>query len=512
MKKAAKGILGLSAVLVALGGGLAALKLTEPAAVPDETSSSSEADPGEAVVLINDPNVTGTDPDTGLDLEGVIKSVDVKNQTDELHVIMKTPKTEDSGATYTLKGYEDVNLNTSVVGTLANNANGLLSAATIEENCENPDKFGLKTPEITIKVTYETGSEKTLFIGNETPQGGTYYVMTDDSNTVYTVSSSTLANYSKTLFDFVRTTIVEEPDSSEYPTVESLRIEREDLDYDILLKYDELSDDENYHGGTSASHVMVEPVEAYISVERSTDITNGIFGLSSKGIYSVKCTEADIAEAGLKEPFCTVTMECSDNAGEVLLLSEPFTDTDNEKCCYAMLEGGNVIYIVSTEKAKWATVMPIDIASRIFIASYVWNISDMKIETENGDSFEFVSKANYEEKPDSLSSSDFDVTMNGETFDSERYRKFYSFVNTAAAEEFALDEPVPSGEPMATFEYTDSYTNETFSISFYKHSNLTAQVVVNGKSKFFITKSFVDTLISNTHKLTTDEEFVTTWK
>ena len=515
MKKAAKGIIGLSAVLVVLWGGLAALKLTEPKEENQEDSSqvSENSDAGEAVVLIKDKNITGTDPDTGTDLEGVIERVDVKNKTDELHVIKKTEKTEDSAATYTLEGYEDINLNNSVVGTLANNANGLLSASTIEENPENLAKFGLDSPEITVDITYETGSQVTLLIGDETPKGGENYVMTSDSTAVYTVTSSKLANYSKTLFDFVQTTIVESPEQNAYPVVESLKIEREDIDYDILLEYDKKSDDESYNGGTSATHIMVEPVETYISVERSTDITNGIFGLSSKGIYSVHSTEADIAEAGLKEPFCTVTMDCDDNEKDyTLYLSEPFTDEDNVKCCYAMLRGGNVIYTVTEDNAKWLTVQPIDIASRIFIASYVWNVTDLKVECEGGD-YEFVIKPkDSDEKPESPSSDDFVTTLNNAEFDTERYRQFYSFLISASAEDFALDAEIPDDEPMASLEYTDSYTDETIRIDFYDYSNLTAQAVINGKSKFFVAKSYVTTLIGNVQKLNTDEDFITTWK
>ena len=514
MKKAAKGIIGLSAVLAVLGGGLAALKLTEPKENEENSSEVSEvSEAGEEVVLIRDNNITGTDPETGSDLEGVIKKVDVKNKTDELHVIQKTAKTEDSGATYTLEGYDDVKLNTSVIGTLANNANGMLSASTIGENSGDLSKFGLDNPEITVDITYETGSEVTLMIGNETPKGGEKYVMTSNSDTVYTVKDSTLENYSKTLFDFVDSTIVENPDQSDYPIVESLKIEREDIDYDILLKYDEKSGDEGYNGGTSATHVMVEPTDAYISVERSTDITNGIFGLYSKGIYSIHSTEADVAEAGLKEPFCTVTMDCDKDENDcVLYLSEPFIDEENTKCCYAMLKGGNVIYTVSADSAKWLTVQPIDIASRIFIASYVWNVTDLKVECD-GEKSEFsVKRKDPDEEKDTLSAEDFVTTLNNAEFDTERYRQFYSFLISASAEDFALDVPIPDEEPLASLEYTDSYTGETTKIDFYDCSNLTAQAVINGKSKFIVAKSYVNTLIGNVKKLNTDEDFTTTWK
>ena len=81
-------------------------------------------------------------------------------------------------------------------------------------------------------------------------------------------------------------------------------------------------------------------------------------------------------------------MACDDGNTYVLLLSEIFSD-DSGKHCYGMLEGGNVIYILSPEKARWVTVLPIDIASRIMVASYVWNITDLDVKCSDGSSESF---------------------------------------------------------------------------------------------------------------------------
>lgn len=510
MNKTAKGLVALSAVLVLLGGGYAALKLTEPKE-EEESSSSEPAGEQQSVIIIRDIVPDGPDSPDKSYQEGVIKTVDVKNKTDELHVVQKSTKTEESAATYTLDGYQDVVMKDTMIGTLANNANELTSEAVIEENCTDLAKFGLASPAITVDIAYESGTTYRMLIGNEAPSGGVTYVMIDGVDTVYTVRDSALANYSKTVLELVGTTVLEAPD--ELPIVNSLRIEREDIDYDIFLEYDKKSDDSSYTGGTSATHVMVEPTSAYLSVERSTDITTGMFGLSASGVYCVHCEESDIAEAGLKDPFCTVTMSCDDGNDYVLLLSEPFTDSDNSKCCYAMLEGGNVIFIVSEDKAKWATVTPVDIASKIFIASYVWNITDLEITCNTGERAAFVlKKKNPGEVKDSYTSADIDTTLNGAEFDSERFRQFYSFLISANAESFALGEEIPSSAPMATLTYTDSYTGETLNFEFYEKSAMSALIVVNGESKFNITKSYVETLIENVKLLDSDEDFKTTWR
>jgi hypothetical protein len=506
MNKTAKGIIALGAVLAVLGGGYAALRLTEPKEEGGSSASSEVNEDKQSVILIKDDE---NESASGYNV-GVIKTVDIKNQTDELHVIQKTAKTDDSAATYTLDGYQDVLMKDSIIGTLANNANELASEDVIEENCTDLAKFGLASPTATVDIEYESGKKYRLLVGNKAPSGDVTYVMIDGVNTVYTVRNSAVENYTKTTIELVETTVLEAPD--EMPIVKTLKIERDDIDYDIVLKYEE-KEDSQHSGGTSAAHVMVEPTTAYLAVERATNITTGMFGLDAQDIYSVHCTDADIAEAGLKDPFCTVTMECDDGKTYVLLLSEPFNDSENGKCCYAMLEGGNVIYTVQTENARWATVKPIDIASKIFIASYVWNISDLKVTTNTGESGEFtITKRNPAEEKESYTADDFEVKYNGEAFDSERFRQFYSFLISANAEDFALDAKIPDSAPMATVELNDSFTGETMKLDFYENSAMTALIAVNGESKFTITKSYVDTLIDNIKRIKGDEEFVTTWK
>lgn len=507
MNKTTKSIIGLGVAVIVLGGGLTALILTEPKNKENSESNISTSEEsseayGEGIILIKDEK-SGEE-------EGLIKEVTVKNSDDTLHVVMDSAPTEDSAATYTLSGYEDIPLNAAVVGTLANNASHMVTGSIVDENCDNLAKFGLDSPQAEVEVRFQTGTVKKFKVGNEAPANSETYVMLDGENTVYTVATSYVANYGKKLDEFIEPVILAEPPEDSYPKVNSLKIEREDIDYNILLEYDKNSDDGKYSGGTSATLVMVEPTDAYLAVERSEDITNGMFGLQSDGIYSVHCKESDIAEAGLKEPFCRVTMDCDDGNNYVLLLSEPFTDDNNKKCCYAMFENGSIIYIVDTENAKWCTVMPIDITSRIMIGSYVWSVTELSIKTADT-SEEFVIEPK-DKNAENTKADDFNVTRNGEIFDSERYRQFYSFLIDASAEEFALDAEIPDTAPVVSVEYTDSYLKKTTKIEFYDNTAMTMLIAVDGKSKYICSKSYVDTLVDNIKRIGTGEDYITTWK
>lgn len=517
MKKEVKGIIALSAALAVLGGGLAVMKLTEKPEENDNSVVEETTQPeGAGIILIEDstepPRTTSENEITNSFEESYVKTVRVINQTEELNVIVKEAPTDTTAVIYTLKGYEDLDVDTSVVGTLAHNANGLTSASLIEEDSKNLGKYGLEEPSVTVELAYESGNVRKFYIGDTAPIKSQTYLRVDGSNDVYTVSTSTIANYSKTAKEFINKTILAEPAEDEYPVINSLRIERDDIDYDILLEIGKYSNDSNA-GGTSATHVMTEPVEVGITVERSQDITNGMFGLSADDIYRLHCKESDIAEAGLSNPFCRVTMSCDDGNDYVLLLSEQFADEDGTKYCYGMLEGGKVIYIVKAEDARWVSVMPVDMASRMMVTSMVWNITEFSVSSNNGDSVSFeITPLRDDIQVTNASAEDYSVKKNGEECEFERFRAFYAYLINGNGEDLAFGEPVPDEEPMLKVRYTDSYIDETVTMEFYEKSAMTALVVINGESKYTCSLSYVNTFIENVKRTETGEDYLTTWK
>lgn len=492
MKKAAKGIIGLAAVLAVLGGGLAVLKLTEPNESAESSAEVSEVY-GKGIAILK---------------EGVVENAILRNDTGEYKFLL----IDGSEGDYTLDGYQDIPLEMTDLRIIPSSAATLKSNAIADDDCSDLAKFGLDKPSAEVEFNYRTGDSIKLYIGNQVPTGSDFYVMTSEKNTVYTIGSYDQARYDKKLEDFISKTVLETPADDEYPIVNSLRIERTDMDTDIYLEYNEKNTDA-YASGSTATHRMVEPVDAYLAVESSAAISNGLFGLVAEGYYSLHPTEADIAEADLADPFCKVTMKCDNGKDYVFLMSEPYTDENGTKLHYAMFEGGNIIYIVSAENAKWGTVKPIDITSKLVVGSYVWALSELKVTGKDVE--ESVFKITPDDPDSKMIDRDKDnmkVTRNGAEIDSERYRQFYALLIKAEGQELALDEPVPTGEPILTIEYTDAYMNEHKKVDFYQNSALGTLIVVDGKSKWFGSRSYAETMAENANKIGSSDDFVDTWK
>ena len=507
MKKQIKGLIALGAAAAALGGGLIAMKVTEPSDKSSDSVTEEYTEPeGSDLVLVEDSShAPGSHTAAEEHSHGFVKNVKVKNEHGEMEVVLANDAKDISEANYVMKGYEDIRMKDSVVRMLVSSADNLVSTGIIEENCTDFEKFGLGSTAASVEISYASGITKKLYIGTVAPVANATYVRVEGSDNVYTVANSSVSYYLEPVEDYIELIMLSEPPADAYPKVDSLRIERKDIPYDIYLEYGKYSEVSN-SGGSSATHVMIEPVETFLEAGYAPDITAGMFGLTAEAVKSAHCTEKDIADAGLKAPFCTVTMKCSDGNEYVLLMSEPYMDEGVQKSS-AMFKDANIIFTVTTEKAKWATVMPDDIASRLLFSSYVWNVTELTAtDGERSETFS-ISMKDSSIKSNEAKQEDVVVKRNGETFDTERYRLFYTYLINLHAESLVLNGEKAEGKPFAAVTVKDGLLGTETKYEFYDYTVMKCIVSVNGEFKFFCSKANADGLIENIGKISTGETF-----
>lgn len=497
MRKRTLGIIGGSAAIVVLGGAVAALSLTAPsdADTAEEESVTEETDAATVVTL------TSEEPEN-------VSKITISGVNGDFTINRVQEATEDDDAVYNVEGWEDLPQNTSVLWTLANNTASFETSDLVEENCTDLQKFGLDESNCVHATLYfDDNTSYSFRLGNTVADTDYTYFAPEDEDTVYTVKTSLVANFKKTAEDFLSTTVLEEPEDDEYPIVNYLTIERKDMDYEFRLDYDESANDEDTTGGTAASHVMTEPIDAYLSLDRSTPVVTGMFGLSADSIAYIHPEEADLEATGLDDPFGTAVMDCDDGNTYVLNIGDSFQETDEDTGdttteYYFQLEGINAIYTLNEDDLVWATVTPTDVASKLVLASYVWDIGTLDVSMEGGEDFHFEVSGD--------SQNDAVVTLNGTTTDNERYRGFYAFLLNTTGENVELDGEF-SGTPLASIHATTQTGLFDKQIDFYGIDDFEVLIVVDGKSAFTCRKSFLDTLEYNMGIYDTDEEYKTNW-
>lgn len=496
MKKNVKMLIASAAALAVAGGGYAALVLTG-----DDNGSSSVAD--------NSLSSDNTSAPTAIfEFEQAdIQSVSVKNSSGEFKSVPvpgATFDSEDVSASFTIEGFETLRLDNSLISSLIDSSSALSSDSTAENDPSDLEKYGLGAPqaEVTVKTS---NAQKTLLIGNTSPIEGETYCMEKNGDTVYLATTGTLSVFLKDAESFISNVLLEAPADGSTPQLDEIKIERKDIDYDIVLAYDESSEDEDSKSGSLATHYMTKPVFSYLDVEKSQDVINGFYGLTAQYVLAAHPDADTIAASGLDKPFCTVTTKEKDNT-YTLKIGDKLSD-DSGSYYLVMLSdtlntSDDVIYAVSSESVCWANVMPGDITSKLIFGTYVWDIAKLDISVNDGETVSFEGSGS--------SGDDYKVTKNGKECDTERFRSFYTFLLKTSGEDFVIDEE-PEGNPIVSISLETQDGSSAQTVKFYKSDGKKALISVNGVPCFKCRMAYVDLLIENLGKFDTGEDFVMNW-
>ncbi len=503
MSRTVKSIIAGVAVLVLLGGALLALKLTEPK--PDTSSSAS-------------------DEDTGLELYSDdynnISSIEVINENGG-YTILRTKKAEpkseaettaaDSSAaasenksTFTVAELDDVKLDDSLISTLPTNAAALNSTKLIGENISDFSKYGLEKPKAEVKITFdgENAREVTLLVGDDTPAGDVYICIKGEDK-VYSVSNSVVKVYTYEKEYFVSLVCIEEPEDDNFPIIESVVIDRPDLEYDIIMKYDPLSGGDDESGGTSATHIMTSPVNAYLNVSESVKYTHGMFGLRASSVLSLHPSDEELEFAGINNPSCTVTTTLEDGKEYTLKIGMSYGADDGSQTGYTgYIEGIDILWLFNADSIPWISMKPEDVMSSMVFGQYIYDVSSMTIVTEGG-TLAFVNSGDSEDN--------YSVTLNGDDFDTERYKKFFQALIKAPAEEVCIsDEGI--GKRLAAFIITKNNGTPDETIEFYEAADRKVIIKKDSVVSFKCRSSFVTkALLPNIANIKGTEDFITNW-
>lgn len=452
-----------------------------------EEAASSAAEASESAA--NEVDLVLSDRDMNQ-----VVSIDVKNADDHYTIVrlQEADETAGTSAVFGIQGWEHVPTNTSLVMTLANNVASLTASSQVAEDCDNLDKYGLGSSAITAEMTFDDGTSFSYRIGNAVAGGENTYFSVEGSSTVYAVPVSKVANYSHTAKDFLSKTILEKPADEEMPTITGITIDRTDLKSPILLKRNEKSGDQE----------MVAPISAYLSLERSDGVVNGMFGLLASSVLEIEPDNAALATYGLDEPFATAVMTCAEAPSYTLHIGNRYTE--NGTAYYpVLLEGADAIYQVAESSCPWATVTPTDLASRLVLTTYVWDIAELTVTGKDRETMEFRNAGTDKDTAD--------ISCNGADCDNERFRLFYTFLLATAAESVADEDTQPVGEAEATLTLRthDGSTNKH--IEFYRQDAFTCLMVVNDVPSFTCRASYLDAFLENMDRFDTSEDFILTW-
>ena len=167
-----------------------------------DTTQSTQADNGTnpAIVLLDK---TG-DADKGITASR-LASIDIKNKEDAF-----TIRYDETAKSYVIKGYEDIDLDASLITTLRKFTETITATDQVQ-SVSSLAAFGLDNPQSTAAITFSDGSTATVSIGNQTPSKSGYYTQIKGDDNVYIFDTNAVTLFRATAPAFASTQLIATP-------------------------------------------------------------------------------------------------------------------------------------------------------------------------------------------------------------------------------------------------------------------------------------------------------------
>ena len=401
---------------------------------------------------------------------------------------------------FTINELEGLKQNTTTMGAAGNCITKINAQALAEENASDMAKYGLEdgNPEASCTVTLKDGSSYTVLYGINAPDGNSVYVRLSDSKDVYVVLANSSRYFYNSKESFISLIIKEEISSDNTaPTIDLLKVERKDLDYDIVFE----DDTKNYaidEVSMASSQVMISPVYAYLDITNSNDIIYGLWGLTAASAVKPFPTESDFEEYGLADPFCTVTLfaELQTYKFRIGNVASYVTDeqgnpTNEPAYYYGYLEGNDCIYTFSAGEVKWASFMPVDILSSMMTSHYIYALDYMDIQLHNGEELNY-----YFDITGDVDEGELSATLNDKEVDVASFKILYQFILKCPIDALCLEDPAEDAKLLAHIEFARAKGGGD-TLDFYDDGSNRVVIKLNGVTSFSQPKSYLDVLTSN---------------
>ena len=536
LSKTTRTVIIAAGVLLVLGAVLLVLMLTSPAGDDNSSGASTGESTGTSETAdsssVSDSSGTSSDSEkvviTDKEQENVLK-MEVRNETGSFSFERnqrEVSATDDDGNVSTSTEYywtspelDGVDHNDSTIGSFVRCMAGLSASSMVEENAQDLEKYGLADPAAEVKVTFDDGTSADICFGIRNPAASNYvYCLTNGGSDVMQVSYYSAGSAFYDIRDFVNLVLTEAYDANNAKELDYLVIDRKDLDEEVRIEYmaDVAAESEKEDSviTTFNTHRITSPITAELDTTKGQTFCYGLYSLTASSCEYIDPTEQEIADAGLDDPFCKVSFKYGGKARVLLLGNEIRTASSDDESSeslssvtgyYAMFEGGNIIYSISTDNAPWYTFQVQDIMSRRPISPYIYTIDTLTVTTPDG---EYVFKV-------SGDADDHVFTCGDTVLNDSSFKSFYQHLITSMGEELYFSDEKP--EPYITLnfkyreEYYDTYGRSEDTIEFYKSDDRKNIVSVNGDILYKVRQIYTQRLLENLDALFNGGEIKLDW-
>jgi len=383
----------------------------------------------------------------------------------------------------------DAPLEQALVTDIADYISALYALEKVEDATEDLSGYGLAPAVATLTVTYANGTAETVRLGARTPARDYYYMMVDGDPSLYLISNTSGARFSRTRNDMLNRTM--------------LAVQTDALLHILIAKNGEtmleaFANESLYNPETQANRLFtVEPVfgrEIYVNMFQAK--VPDILAAVTLGACVAEATPENLTEYGFDAPMYDITMENRENSYR-LIVGKAFGEA-NEKA-YAMYAGIPYIFeIMSGPIMAVSNLTAFDFIDKfvsLYMLDYVDNITIDSFDLNRRYEMEIAHK-HVEAVGQQIAEHD-EVTahIDGLFVPENSFRDMYTAIMLITYDETVAEFTPNSDEPVLSVAFTFNDGTEKVVDTYYDYDSAFYIIDKGSQGVFLVNKAYVKTML-----------------
>lgn len=508
----------ICAVLV-VGGALTALLL-----LPDPSTSNPSSAPtsSDTSIVLIDKTLDGN----GKEVKEPVKSVQVFMKNAQYTV------SKNADGVLRVEAYDSLPVNTASIDTLVEYVTSFAADRLVIANPTDPSVYGFVSADDAtvdaqngdassdeeekpvmqwVEVTYHDDTVFRLEIGNTAPDNASYYVRKASDSAVYLMEQFTVDTVLRNPVEYIGKALISPPEVDD--TELSVNITAEavlrnmDLSGTVRPKpiSFRLATDTDDGTLTLAGYVITKPYLRGCTLDDKFQEYIAITSLTAYDVVAAYPTDEQLAEYGLKDPHSVAEFDLvvrlektnEDKSSTVSYKNiqhhtVKLGKKDGEGHYYGMVDGIDVVYLLSEGTVPWAEVQYDDLADTLLFMENITDIAEVAVTIDGVKSvMEFAHYPDQSEADKKLI-----CTINGKTYDTTSTRRAYqalmNILRTSHKGEFDPNGKTPAIEIQLT---PNNPSRKEKLIRLYKVDANVYYCVNQSGEEYFVTGKSCETML-----------------
>ena len=369
-----------------------------------------------------------------------------------------------------LDGYDKELVDSLTTNNIAVDA-AVLSASR-EITTKTAAECGLEAPVIKVDVVKNDGSEFSILVGTESPDGTGTYVKLSTDDKIYLTESTVKDNFTFDALSLaeknqvpgitVTDAMADYTEEGELKSFDTITITGKNYPEKVVLtpNTDEIFSD-------YASYLVVSPTKR---IANNVSDIFGLFknGVSAAGAYSFDNSEATRKQLGFDNPDLTATIKIGS-------FTTTYLFKEQEDGNYAIwYDGAKLIKKITKVSIPFVDYKTVDYYADWVCLQSIKELSNFTVKTPDKTySFDIV----YDDSEDAEET--YVITYEGEKLIVQNFQNFYEVCIRLSCSDYTIDKLGGESEMSLIFSYSDPSRN-TVTVDFVKSSETKYQYSING--------------------------------